>query len=75
MQDFFGRVSILKQANEHIRRAARVANVPLYAVANSIGVSEATLWRWLRVPLTGDKERRIMAASATLEREAGRWTS
>lgn len=69
MQDFFERVSILKQTNEPIRRAARVANVPLYAVANSIGVSEATFWRWLRVPLPADKEERIMAAIRELAGE------
>lgn len=69
MQDFFERVSILKQTNEPIRRAARVANVPLYAVANSIGVSEATLWRWLRFPLSVEREQRIMEAIQELAQE------
>lgn len=57
--------------NQDVRRAARVAGVPLWRVAAAIGVSEPTLTRWLRVPLPEDKERRIMAAIAVLEQEAG----
>lgn len=60
----------MNQANGRIRQAARIANVPLYAVANAAGVSEATLHRWLRFPLTEDKEQRIMAAIAGLAKEA-----
>ena len=56
----------MNQANERIRRAARIANVPLYAVAHAVGVSEATLGRWLRVPLSEEREQRIMAAISEL---------
>lgn len=55
--------------NEHIRRAARIANVPLYRVAIEIGVSEPTLQRWLRIRLTDDKESRIMCAINKLAEE------
>lgn len=57
--------------NQVIRRAARVAGVPLWKVAAHIGVSEPTLIRWLRFPLPEDKEQRVMAAIAALEQEAG----
>lgn len=55
--------------NLHIRRAARVAGVPLYRIAAEIGISEPTMQRWLRFPLPVDKENRIMAAISKLERE------
>lgn len=55
--------------NQTVRRAARAAGVPLWRVAAAIGVSEPTLTRWLRVPLQEDKEKRVMAAIAALERE------
>lgn len=57
--------------NQSVRRAARVAGVPLWRVAAAIGVSEPTLTRWLRIPLPEDKEKRAMEAIATLEQEAG----
>lgn len=57
--------------NQTVRRAARVAGVPLWRVAAAIGVSEPTLTRWLRAPLPEDKEQRIMTAISALEQEAG----
>lgn len=45
MQDFFERCEKMNRVNEPVRRAARVANIPLYAVASAVGVSEATLLR------------------------------
>lgn len=57
--------------NQVVRRAARAAGVPLWRVAKAIGVSEPTLTRWLRVPLSEDKEQRVMAAIAALEQEVG----
>lgn len=58
------------KANQKIRRAARVADVPLWRIAAQIGVSEPTLFRWLRQPLPEDKERAIMEAIKKLEQEA-----
>ena len=55
--------------NEHIRKAARVAAVPLWRVAAAIGVSEPTLIRWMRFPLTKEKEALITEAISTLSRE------
>lgn len=59
------------QENHEVRKAARVAGVPLWRVALAIGVSEPTLTRWLRIPLPEDKEKRVMAAIAALEQEGG----
>lgn len=59
----------MAKENEHIRKAARIAGVPLWKVASTIGVSEPTLMRWMRFPLTADKETRIMEAISTLGQE------
>ena len=59
----------MSKENESVRKAARVAGIPLWRVATAIGVSEPTLTRWLRVPLPEDKEQRVMAAIAALEQE------
>lgn len=53
--------------NEKVRKAARTAGVPLWKVALAIGVSEPTLTRWLRVPLSPEREAVIMAAIDKLE--------
>lgn len=56
-------------ANEKIRRSARMAGIPLWRIAQFIGVSEPTLTRWLRTPLTEEKEKAILDAIAKLESE------
>lgn len=61
----------MSKENEAVRRAARIAGVPLWKIAAKIGVSEPTLTRWLRVPLSQEREARVMAAIAALEQEAG----
>lgn len=61
----------MKKENNHIRRAARVAGVPLWAVAAELDISEPTLMRWLRVPLPQDRENQVMAAIDHLAKEAG----
>lgn len=53
--------------NVRVRRAARVAGVPLWKIAVAIGVSEPTLTRWLRVPLSCEREALIMDAIARME--------
>lgn len=55
--------------NEQVRKAARVAGIPLWKVADAIGVSEPTFMRWMRYPLPAEKESRIMEAISTLEKE------
>lgn len=55
--------------NMKIRRMARGAGVPLWAIAQAVGISEPTLTRWLRVPLSMDREQKIMEAISKLETE------
>ena len=55
--------------NERVRKAARMAGVPLWKVAASIGVSEPTFMRRMRFPLPEEKETRIMEAISALEKE------
>lgn len=62
----------MQKENNHIRRAARAADIPLWAVAAELGISEPTLIRWLRVPLTSERERQVMAAIDRLAKEAER---
>ncbi len=56
-------------ANDSIRKAARIAGVPLWKIAQHIGVSEPTLTRWLRNPLPEAKENAIREAIKELEKE------
>lgn len=55
--------------NESVRKAARVAGIPLWMVASKIQVSEPTLTRWLRFPLSEEREQKIMAAIQELTEE------
>ncbi len=59
------------KANETVRKAARTANFPLWQVAAELGISEPTMTRWLRFPLTPDKETAMLEAIKKLEREVG----
>lgn len=52
--------------NIEVRRAARIAGVPLWRVAQQAGISEPTLTRWLRVPLSKEREARLLKAISEL---------
>lgn len=56
--------------NLDVRKAARVAGVPLWKVAAALGISEPTFMRWMRFPLPEEKKRQALAAIATLEQES-----
>lgn len=53
---------IIMKCNETVRRAARVKGIPLYAIATEMGISEPTIHRWLRTPLSTEKEREMLSA-------------
>lgn len=57
--------------NQAIRDEAKRANVPLWKCALQIGISEPTIIRWLRVPLSTEKETLIRNAISELSKEAG----
>lgn len=50
------------QANSGVREAAKQVGVKNWEIADEIGVSEATLCRWLRKELADDKKNRVLAA-------------
>lgn len=43
------------QSNNDFRRAAKSMGVSLWRIALEIGISEPTMTRWLRVPLSEEK--------------------
>ena len=55
------------QENASIRNCAKEAGVFWWQVANAIGVSEGTLIRWLRTPLSAEKEQLVLSAIHELE--------
>lgn len=46
--------------NQSIRDAAKAAGVRHWEIALHIGISEPTLCRWLRVPLSAEREKLII---------------
>lgn len=48
--------------NRKIRAAAVVAGVPMYKIAMELGISEVTLYRYLRTELPEEKKKAILAA-------------
>lgn len=55
--------------NKEVRRAARIANVPIWKVAYALGISEPTIFRWLRTELPEEKKSAMMAAIDKLSKE------
>lgn len=55
--------------NERVRMAAKEAGIPLWKIAVRLNISEPTMTRWLRSPLTPERERKIMEAIKTISRE------
>ena len=55
--------------NKEIRRAARIADVPMWKVALEMGISEPTIFRWLRTELPEDKKAAMLAAIDKLSEE------
>ena len=62
---------ILKQegfmSNQQIRLAARGAGIPLWRLAEALGVSEPTMTRKLRHELPEEEKQRILAIIRELE--------
>ena len=60
-------VKVLKNAK--IREQIKQAGVFQYEVAETLGITEMTLIRWLRKPLSADTEKRITTAIAKTQTE------
>lgn len=56
--------------NQEIRLAARGAGIPLWRLAEAIGVSEPTMTRKLRHELPEDEKRRILSIIRNLSKTA-----
>ena len=48
--------------NREIREAMRIAGMTRWQLADAAGVSEPTLYRWLRHELSDEKRQRLLAA-------------
>lgn len=57
--------------NKEIRLEARGKDIPLWRIALKLNISEPTLTRWLRVPLSDERRERIMAAIRDLSEKGG----
>lgn len=55
--------------NERVRQAAKEAGVPLWKIALQLNISEPTMTRWLRSPLSPERESKIMGAIKAVSRE------
>lgn len=53
-----------------LKRRLKEAGIPQWKLADRLGVSEFTLCRWLRKPLSGDRLEAIDKALQELEVEA-----
>lgn len=58
--------------NNDIRRQAREAKVPLWAIAEEIGISEATLTRRMRLKLCDADKRELADAIERIVKREGK---
>lgn len=59
------------KANERVRRIAKESNVFLWEVGAQLGVTEMTVVRWLRTPLSSEKEQAILSAIQVISKRKG----
>ncbi len=59
----------MKRANNDLRKAARWAKVPFWAIAAELGISEPTMSRRLRQELTEGEKGKIMSIIANLAKQ------
>ncbi|HIU57788.1 MAG TPA: helix-turn-helix transcriptional regulator [Candidatus Ornithomonoglobus merdipullorum] len=55
------------ERNERIRKILKKRRIYLYELAATMGISESTLIRWMRVPLTDEHYNRLTAALQTMK--------
>lgn len=55
--------------NVVVRNKAKEHGVKHWQIAVELGISEQTLMRWLRVPLSSEKENAILEAIQSISRE------
>ena len=57
--------------NARVRQAARAANVPLWKLADALGISEASMTRLLRHKLEPERDQLILDAITALDAGGG----
>ena len=57
------------KANKKVRDMAKEKMVKHWQIAQYLGISEPTIMRWLRTPLTEERETRILDAIENLAKE------
>ena len=60
------------KANNEIRKVAKDHGIKHWEIAMRLGISEQTLMRWLRTPLSIEKESAITAAINELAKEGNK---
>lgn len=57
------------KANQVIRETAKRMGVKHWQIAEYLGISEPTIMRWLRTPLSPEREKAVMEAIDALAKE------
>lgn len=57
------------KANSEIRKAAKDHGIKHWEIALHLGISEQTFMRWLRTPLSKEREEAIYCALEALAKE------
>lgn len=58
------------KANQTVREAAKRKNIKLWQIAEYLDISEATMTRLLRKPLSSEREKQVLTAIESLSKEA-----
>ena len=53
--------------NLQIRSLLKMKGIPFWKIAEQIGISEPTMTRWMRTPLSNDHYNKIMEAIQKIE--------
>lgn len=56
--------------NQAIREMAKRKGVKHWQIAQHLGISEPTIMRWLRIPLSPEREKVILEAIEAIAKEA-----
>lgn len=57
------------EQNKTVREAAKKNGVKHWQIANRLGISEQTIMRWLRTPLSPEREKAIFDAIEAISKE------
>lgn len=58
------------KANQKVREMAKRAGIKHWQIAEHLGISEPTIVRWLRVPLSPEREKMVVSAINAIAKEA-----